>query len=542
MTETVSILVGTLEASHEDRIATALLLPYGEEAVSNIGRVTIDPGTIEIPADLLGMGLNFDHQREQVAGALERVTDTPQGLVAQFRYANTPAGDAALAEARDPNGKRRSVSAEVADLVIRAGRSISGRLFGAAQTERGAFPSATLLATAVDTPNPTTTTEGVTMTTTAPAAPAAPEAPAAPDLATLLAQAQPPAAPAPAPAAPVLPAHPLAAHAPSTLLAQQPIGQPAAEKVGLALFTDLLSAAHTTGDTGLFAALKDVKVSGANTLGAASAQPEYLGELWQGRRFARKIIPLLSSGALRALTAKGWRWVIPPEVDEWAGNKTDIHSVAPTAEQVDFAMQRFAGGNDIAREFIDFGMTEEIASYLRGLADSYARKTDAWALAQIRAGATVVAPGEIVPDTNSGMVKLIRGALAVINADASPSFAIMNMPEYEQFLYTKKNDVLAYLEMALGLEEGKLASFKIVPDARLDAGEVIVGDRQAAYFDELPGSPIRVSAIDLLKGGVDEALFGYVRYRNEYPAGIVKITGELTEPEPEEPEDPGQQG
>lgn len=520
MPTNVQILVGTLQASHSDRTATALLIPYGEEATTNIGRVTIDPGTITLPNDALGMSLNLDHERERVVGAITELIDTPAGVVARFAFAETPEGDAALQEARDPNGERKSVSAEVADLVIRAGRAVSGRLFAAGMVKRGAFPSATLLASAPDTPEPQTP-EGNTMPTQTP-----------PTLAPAPAETAPAA---PAPAAAVAPMPAAQATAPALLLAQQPAAPAETEKVGLALFSQLLEAAHKTGDTGLFA-FTDVKIAGNNTLGAATAQPEYLGELWSGRRFARRIIPLLSSGELKSLTARGWRWTTPPEVSEWAGNKTAITSVEPKAEQANFSMQRFAGGNDIAREFVDFGMTEEIESYLRGLTDSYARKSDAWALARIRAEATVVAAGSAVEGTAAGMTKLVRGALAVINADASPSFAIMNMTDYEQLLFTKKNDVLAYLEMALGLEDGRLTEFKIVPDARLDDGEVIVGDRQAAKFDELPGAPVRVSALDLLKGGVDEALYGYVRYRNEYPAGIVKIVAELEEPE--EPEVP----
>ena len=71
--------------------------------------------------------------------------ETAEGIMATFVAAKTPAGDAALAEATDPNGKRKCLSAEF-HATIKAGKAVAGNLWGAGLVERGAFPSAMVLA------------------------------------------------------------------------------------------------------------------------------------------------------------------------------------------------------------------------------------------------------------------------------------------------------------------------------------------------------------------------------------------------------------
>jgi hypothetical protein len=68
---------------------------------------------------------------------------------------------------------------------------------------------------------------------------------------------------------------------------------------------------------------------------------------------------------------------------------------------------------------------------------------------------------------------------------------------------------LAYLNASLGLETGTVAGFNIVPSGDLATGDVIVGASQAATSFELPGSPLRVEAENIAKGGIDVGLFGY---------------------------------
>ena len=215
MTDTVHIEGGHVLANLEERTLTARLIPFNEEGRTNVGRFMVEAGTVDISeavADPSIIGLNLDHVQWHGVGRATRVWEQPDGVYASWSVAKTPAGDAALADAVSPAGRRKRVSAEFGPVMIRAAKLVAGhaRLWGSALVEQGAFPSAMVLAT--DTPDPdeqthagTTTTEGATVPEPiAPVVEAAPVAPAA------LAQ----AVPVPTPVMPVpttMPGAPVAA-------------------------------------------------------------------------------------------------------------------------------------------------------------------------------------------------------------------------------------------------------------------------------------------------------------------------------------------
>lgn len=312
------------------------------------------------------------------------------------------------------------------------------------------------------------------------------------------------------------------AQVPSTLLASKAETKDKAEPITKALFAKMIATAVKQPEQRetMLAALNPVTIDGAGAIGTAAAVPEYLGEIWSGIPFARRIIPLLMSGTLTSLSAIGWRWTTKPEVSEWAGNKSDVPSNSPATEQATWGIKRFAGGWDIGREFIDFGETEVINSFLTLAAADYARKSEAYVLTQLLAAATPMVAGTVPADVPAALAGIVDGALEIIANDARPSYAIVNPADYRPLLFTKKIDSLEYLTSAIGLESGSLEGFSIVPHTGVTAGTVMVGAREAAAVHELAGSPIRVNALDMAKGGVDEALFGYVQFRDYYAEGL----------------------
>lgn len=529
---TVTIDAGTLTASKSDRTITGLLVPYGEECRSNLGKFSFEAGAVTIPADLGGMSINVEHARENVVGNFSTALETPAGIVATFAVAKTPAGDAALDDIA--NGRRKHLSAEVAGVKIKDGKGIAGNLFAAALVAAPAFPSATLLAAAVDTEDeqpadssaPVTTTDKrtevrtdengvetkytITTTTTVDGdtttikttevieTPDETPEEKEPEVAT--------------------------ATAPATLAATAP-GASTKDKAldSTALFS-MISNAIRTQDPTLMAALSDVKVSGAGSVGANTVVPQYVGELWSGRGFARKVIPLLQSAPLTSFEVKGWKWGVKPEVAEWAGNKAAIPSNTPTTTPYSVGITRFAGGWDLAREFSDFGQTEVLDSFVRAMIDSYAKKSDEKVLADLLAAATSAPVGTIPTGVGPGIAKIVRGGLRVIANDATPSFALVAPDVFESVAFTKDNDGLKFLSMSLGLEEGSTEGFKVVPHIGLAAGQVLVGAKEAATTLELPSAPIRVSAVDIARGGLDEAVHGYIGTKVDYPAGLQLVT------------------
>lgn len=520
---------GVLLASEDDRTVSGLLVPFGEKCRSNLGEFTVEADSLTLPRHPSGAAFTDEHDRVVGEGVL--LAQEADGIHATFRIDQTPEGDAALAAIK--SGKRRHLSVEAAHMVIQAGKAISGRLFGGSLVERPAFPSAVLLAAegdeietqevtepveTIDERTETFTDEngvehtrkvktvtrvdGNTTTITETTEITEPEPPAEGDTEM--------------PNATV----------PGTLLAGQHTQTPKAEPVTKSAFAKIISAAMRQPEQAstLMAALSDVKISGANTVGAAAVAPDYIGEIWQGQPFARKVIPLLQHGDLTSLRTIGWKWVVKPEVAEWAGNKANVPSNSPTTENAEWAIQRFAGGWDIAREFVDFGETEVIESFLTAAAGSYARKSDEWVLAQLLAAATDTAVTDIPTDIPAALAGIVDGALAIIANDARPSYALVNPADYRPLLFTQKNDTLEYLSMALGLDEGTVDGFKIVPHTGVTAGSVLVGAREASAVHEMSGSPIRVNALDMVKGGIDEALFGYVQFRDYYSDGIQLVS------------------
>lgn len=489
------------------RTVRGTLIPWGvrsRESASKTKPITFPRGSVRVPRDPLVVGLNAEHDRFSPLGRATVLEDREAGLFAEFTIADTDEGDAWLL---DHDGLV-ALSAEVRDITRAIDDTGAAALTGAAVVREPAFEGAGLFSAleaekpAPETPDP------------APAEPAT-----QPDTEPVETQEDDMAE----------------ATVPETMLASRrktPDPAPQLTKQG---FFAALHTARKTGDfgalqpyaedaekTGLFA-LTDIAYDGAAGLTVTGGIPtQWLGQLWQGRRFQRRIVPLISGGVLTSTSAHGWLWTVKPAVAAWAGNKTAVPSNAPTVGPKTYTAQRFAGAHDLAREYYDFNVTEVIESYVDAMVDSYAYQSDGYALAQLVAGATTFVPGAATE--NSELMAVIDGALAVIAAQATPSFAIVAPDIYRGVIGTPHSEALEYFSAAVGLEDGQSAGFRIIPDARLAARQVIVGAKEAAVAWELPGSPIRVSIPDLVKGGVDEGFFGYIATGVTYPAAIVKAT------------------
>jgi hypothetical protein len=201
-----------------------------------------------------------------------------------------------------------------------------------------------------------------------------------------------------------------------------------------------------------------------------------------------------------------WRWTTKPAVDVWTGNKTEVPSNTPVTESFEATGVRYAGAHDWAREFRDFGRTDVIESALRAMTESYAKATDLATVNALIDGATEVEAGTATSQV--AWNRIMDGVEAIIDV-AVPTFAIIATDLYRELLLTTDNNALAYLSASLGIESGSGAGFAIVPSDQLDAGNVLVGAREAATSFELPGVPIRVEAENVALGGFDMGIFGY---------------------------------
>ena len=525
----VQIEAGSLYANTEERIVTGLLLPYGELGNTNLGKFSISSGSVTIPADPDIVTLNVQHDREEPIGRAIQLNDTPAGIVGTFKIAKTEEGDTVLAEIAD--GTRSKLSAEVKNVVIRSREAVSGVLFGAAVVEQGAFPSAALMAEyAKDTEMETESmadntlkaeildivedTEGENIRIEVDTEEQIPEMvlvntvnPETNEVTQVEFIRQPEEETeeeemAQATAPETLQAR-KAAPAPTNLSSFMTDLATAAKSGSRSLFAEVMKRDDARMVTSLFAALSDVEFDSEASVGINTAQPQWLGELWTGKTYERKYIPLISQGTMTALTMQAWRWVTKPEVAEWLGNKTDVPSNVPVTESFEVTGQRYAGAHDYAREFRDFGRTDVIESALRGMVESYARITDEATLDALVAGAT-----EVNPTATTALGKLLDGYYAVVDV-AQPTFAVLSLDLFREIVETEDSSKLAYLNPTIGLDNGSVGGFTLLPSTQLDDDTIIIGAREAATSFELSGSPIRVEAEAVSVGGFDIGMFGY---------------------------------
>ena len=553
----VTIDAGTLTFSDEDLTATGLLVPYGVEARSNLGRFTVDAGVFEIPTDLTGSTLNIEHQREDVVGALREAREQPEaGILGTFKFRDTPEGRAAYEDAK--SGKRRNLSAEVAGVRIRNGKAIAGRLFGAALVERPAFAGATLLA-AEDTdglePIPEPQEGRVVFEPDESgdievAATAIPETvtvvPAEGDPVTF----EPPAAPAEEPLVQeeTLTASDAGATVPATLLAAAGTSEEPTYDLG-SIFASVAALRANPQDVKaqtLLAALADITTSGTNSLPASGViQPNWVGQLWQGKEYQRKFINQFKLGTDISIGGKkGYkihRGIASSPVDhlggDWAGNKTEVPTGRGFTQTAASTMDRFAFAADIAREFFDLpGGAELVAAFFRLVVEDYAIWSDEKALALALATAgDPVAPGTFPTEYPDAMGMLIQGILAVQRAKDTPSVSFVNSTAFEQLVYTPKDLVPEFVSFTVATEgtatadNGKVQVVE-APDSFFAAEgidnadpAVFVGARNAIEFDELGSTPLTIDALDIAKGGVDRAIHGYLQKFVVRPEALILL-------------------
>lgn len=525
------LATGPLLANKDNRTLSGLLLPFNVAGQTNLGRLTASAESVLDLAELVP--LNVQHRREDVVGKAVSIETAPEGLRATFAVLATPAGDAALLEAAE--GLRACLSVEVDPIVTRSGRIVSGTVTGAALVVEGAFPGAKLAAEAAgpvpdmgDGAEPQVTSpevvidgeklENVT------------DVSVSDDKIEIQTSNE---------TEHENEAAALAASKKGTEMANATVTNPALvasqpEPVTETKLYATLANGYRTGNTGsrLEAALSDVVP--ANILGIE--QPQYVGQIWAGQPYERRIIPLFDHSDLNSFNIQGWDWGTKPAVGLYTGNKTDIPSAGITTVAKSGTIQRIAGGHDIDRKFKDFGSEEFWAAYFSAMAESYAKVSDTYirdqVVASIGAGAqrvhllTGVAPAGVP----TAIWQIIEGCVKMLDdLNTLPNFAIVTSDLWKQIFYTKQNDVLAFINLSLGLKEGSMDGFKIVPVPAGSltnggwVGKTIVGHKSAFNVYELPGSPIRVSAEDIARGGVDEALFGYVGFMAENAKGLISF-------------------
>lgn len=550
----IQIEGGEVLANHDNRTLTGLLLPYGEEGRTNVGRFAVMAGDITIPADPSVVSLNVDHDRFQPIGRATKLWETAAGIMATFTIGHTPAGDAALADA-----SRRCLSAEF-KTGIKNGRATGGVLAAAAKVARGAFPSAQVLAADAELDDEATVIEPGESATVAEdhsetiytdedgrtyrrmydsvTTEAATETGTETTITTTITEEE---TDAPAEADTEQENEVTATAVPGTHRAGAPtttdrpaVEGPTAAEVMAAVAvvrTPLLTGSAAQDAEGVLAALQDITTELAE--GGDVARPTWLGQLYQGIPYEREYITLGTLGTNISLAGKqGYtlhRGTAAAPVNRlgqaWAGDKTPIASGVGFTKGQTSTLVKWAFGADIAREFFDLpGAEEAIEAFFRLVLEDHLIWSDTVALETWRlvAGLPVAAktyPGVDGHDYAGALGMVIQGILAVKAKKAdgrrdTPTFIIANELAYEELIYTPKDLIPEFVNFTAstdwqGTGDGLVL---VVGDTGVTSTpSVIVGSGKAVEFDELPGGPLRIDALDLAKGGVDRAIHGYLQ-------------------------------
>ncbi|WIB68796.1 hypothetical protein DEI93_07140 [Curtobacterium sp. MCBD17_035] len=516
MTELVQS--GDFAVDVENRSVRGLLLPWGETSrlsASGEKPIAFPRGSVPAPTDPSYISVNIGHDRYQPVGRVTAIEDTDKGLVADFAIANTPEGDEFLDQHKA--GTIRKLSAELTDIVRSGVNGVKARLTGAAFVSEGAFASAALFAVG-DVRDDQTTDPAPAAPDTIPA-----EEPGDTQEDTVGDTQVPNTLDASRTGAP----KPLNKHAMFALLNAAKAGQATGDQMEL-----LRKQVGHTPEGALFA-LSDVIFDGttAQHTGPASTMtvPQWLGEVYSSatKPYRPTYSDLFTSQNLTGLVVNGWRYTQALTGGDWAGNKTAIPSGNIAVAPVQVRASRFAGGADVAREYQDFALPGFFDDLFNQLALSYAKWKD-----QSIVGPAVVAAATAVAADNpaglsigSALSKVLDGAVAVAKSGSLPGFAIVGFDDYKQMLKTPQQDILGYLNAALGIDRGDLAGFAIRPSALITDGSVLVGTRTAATIFELGGAaPIRVQAPNIANGGIDIAVFGYAAALVTNTDELVKVT------------------
>ncbi|KLN34575.1 hypothetical protein FB00_11245 [Cellulosimicrobium funkei] len=483
-----------ITASADSRVVRYLLLPFGETGRTSAGAITASAGSVSWPEDATTLTANLEHDPTRPVGRFVSVEETEEGLTASVRVVANTAGNDLLAEIAE--GLRTGISVEIENPVIRAGALLAGDLTGAGFVVTPAFPSAQLVASDCGdldpsgNPDPASENDPVSVT---PEALSAPTSEASADDTNTEQEVNVDNAVAPQ----------------ELLVASKNVNQDKTDApVNIKGFAELVASHHKSGqENKLTAALENI---GIGDVYDDITQPQFLGELWDGRSFSQRFAPLVSHASLTSRKAVGWKFVETPTVDDYAGFPAEVPTSGVSTESVEVNAQRLAGGWKLDREFVDFGESAFISSFFRHATDDYARKIDAKVLNKISASATVVTGGTVPAGMNATATKIVDGALDLLGQDIVPTFAVVGSDLYRSLLLTPKDNVFEYLSSAFGLESGNSLGFTVVPSsAAALQGKVLVGARESLTLFELPGSPIRVNALDVAHAGIDEALYGY---------------------------------
>ena len=473
------------------RRISGVALVFGAVGASSAGPTRFEHGAIKVPDDASRVKLLLDHDASDPVGYLDAWSVDGDDLVVVFKVAAGERADLALQHATDKRRDGLSVGTSIDDwemdgntLVVKAATLHEVSLVSipaftdarvlSVQAQRGDHTVTREQIEAEQTPAEQTTETRVEVTKTE-QTPTAPPAPPAPPVVTA----------------------------------------PRRAEFGV---TDLVRFTQSHLRTGapaatLTAALADVTpVSmGTATIAEGPNRPQYVGELWEAAEVARPFLDAVGVGTLTSLKMFGFKWNVRPEVGRYAGNKAEIPTNTPTRARAEWNAQRFAGGWDVDRVFIDLpGGTDFIRDVFVEAVKSYKEQSEAYAVERLLAEATVISTESTVTlptllATIGQDVSMVRGGrVDVVQMGSGRWSQMLAMTEAEVPWWMRGQGSVSLTDVG-----GTIGGIRFSVNHDLAPFDTVVLDKRAVKAQEVD-PPIKVQALDVPRGGVDLGVFGYL--------------------------------
>jgi phage head maturation protease len=250
-------------------------------------------------------------------------------------------------------------------------------------------------------------------------------------------------------------------------------------------------------------------------------QPQWVSEVLGLVEFGRPLCSAFRQGTITSSPVKFPHWADLPDVGPQATQKTEIASGPATIDTMDFPVQTYAGGNDVARQVIDWSTPDFVLEYFRAATEVWSRQCEAFYLGTLLsvAGNTIAMGGATPPS----FVDVIGAAIG-ISASAGVGGRIV---------FACSGDVYGGLWSTLATLTGSLFSAvnggfpvpNVVVAPNAAPGTLLIGPSNAAVSFTSAGAPVRLQALDVPRGGVDLAVWGYFAGGALYPDALTNVTG-----------------
>lgn len=493
----VTLTAQVLAADTKARTIAGRLVPFGEVGHTSIGPTVFLPGSIEAPnpADPAGPSfLNLEHENTRRIGRLVSAALDADGLNVVFRLFDTHAATDALIEAAEGARAGLSVEADVYASRITAAGVTEITAAAARHAALCVSPAFTGAQVSTVTANTTDEKETPTMTDTDTL-----EATMSPDdIAQALEH----------------PADTLTVN-PAPVRASRTAPKPGG---GMPLRAMLSGLADPATRNQVLASLADITYGG---VGGDIAQPQWVGELWSGVAYQRRLVPLLNGPKeLTGLKIQGWRWKVAPKGGEYAGNKAPIPTNNAATEPQESQARRWAGGHNFDRALVDFDSRGFWDSYFESMAADYAAWSDLVVAEELTAVATDAG------NHADGVAAIVGAALTVAAGGGIATTFSLAPDVFAGLLELTSDSVPAWLAGAITLNplEGEAGGVTFAPVLGQEPGTVVALDPRAATYHELGGTPIRADAPNIALGGVDVGMYGYAGVDVHRAAAIAVAT------------------